>query len=126
MRTVLVCTPDPEFAARLSSAMTRSRIGLIACESVDQAQIKLANQKFGCFLINLRLKRGNAEKLIRRIRYLELKPEDRMPIFVLITSEDAGKIEGLKDVIDGAIVLPHDEVAIVERLSGMFEQALTL
>ncbi|MBI3542060.1 MAG: cyclic nucleotide-binding domain-containing protein [Deltaproteobacteria bacterium] len=119
-RTALVCDPDPEFLAKISERLAKAKIGAVTCSAVDQAQAKLANQKFGCVLINLRVKKGSPEKLVRRIRYLEKSGDEHLRVFMIVADEDARDIESFRSALDGTFSPELGAVAIAEQLTQMF------
>ena len=114
-KALLVVDPDPEFIRSITVKMGKSGVKVLGCDSIDQAQIKLANQKFGCMLINLHLKRGNAGMLIRRIRYLEADTQDRMPILLRALKADAKHVAELQEAIDSAVFEDQDVDTLIKQ-----------
>lgn len=113
---VLIADQDANFVKSFSLELKKEGVQTITCSKADEAIMKLSNQYFACLFINLDLKQGKGEGVIRHIRQLSTSPNHDTPIFLVCNDENKMRVEMIQSLINGVLVKPVNYSEFIEKL----------
>lgn len=116
-KSILLVEDDEDLGETLAAYLEMHYFFVVRAKAAKEAILKLRNQEFFCALIDIKLKEGSGEEVIKFIRENNTPGfQKNLPIFIVSGFLNADIIQRNQKIINGAFVKPFSMDSLLDRL----------
>jgi two-component system OmpR family response regulator len=120
---VLIVEDDPDIRQLFTEECHRAGYKVLSCTTTIDAFRMLANQRFDCILLDMRLERGAGDQIILIIRRDPLGFNFATPIIVVSGELSVEIVNKVRSSVSSFFVKPFDLAAVMTKVTSICDIA---
>lgn len=116
---VLVVEDEPDLIEIMSEKLKLEGFEVYTCSKVVRANQFLANQKFDCVVMDIKLEQGTGDQVIATMRRDKRNLNFSTPVVVVSGHLDKDLLAKLAKDVQGAFVKPFDRNLFVQKIKQL-------
>lgn len=121
--SILVIEDEPEIVEILSGLLGQAGYHVMSADRVSRAAKMLANQRFVCVTVDIRLAQGSGEQIITHMRNDKQGYNRSTPVVVVSSHLTRDLVAKIGPLIQGAVAKPFRNEDLVAKVAKAIEQS---
>jgi DNA-binding response OmpR family regulator len=117
--SILVIEDEPEIVEVLSELLGQAGYHVMSADRVSRAAKMLANQRFSCVTVDLRLAQGSGEQIIAHMRNDRQGYNRTTPVVVISSHLTRDLVAKIGNLIQGAVAKPFRNDELVAKVAKL-------